>query len=231
MSLTLTISYPSNRRLFRIPHDVERVRMFVNEGEVKDFRYTGRRDGSVRNSIVEKGSALPEVYRASPDHQTSLSEPFQWMWRYQNPMLSDKTFCSLGGDTLAWTNGTGFSTRHNYILNENVNEKDAAFDEPRFCGGAVVEGVKVSGKVFITSMLTSEPVRSVQDIAENQTLWYWGTSVNPSGEVNLITRMGVDGLRYAVKIPNLTRLPIYIMADELHELPAGMDIPDPRWMP
>lgn len=230
MSLTLTISYPSNTKLYRVPHDIERVRMYVRDGEDEDFRYTGRRDGSVRNSVIEKGDALPEVYRAYPDHQTSLSESFQWMWRYMNLMLSDKTFSSLGGDKLAWTNGTGFTTRHNYILSENVDAKDPAFDAPRFCGGAVVRGVKVGDKVFVVSMLTSEPVRKTQDIIDDPTLWYWGTSVNPSGEVNMITRVGVDGLRYSVRIPVLTRLPIYLPTDELHELPAGF-IPDPRWMP
>jgi hypothetical protein len=229
MSLTITISYPSNKRLFRIPHDIERVRMYVRGDEEEDRRYTGRRDGSVRTSVIDKGDALPEVYRAYPDHQTPLREPFQWMWRGMNPMLSDKTFSSLGGGKLAWTNGTGFDTRHNYILNENVDEQDAAFDAPRFCGGAIVEGVKVNNVVYITSMLTSEPVRNAQDVIDNQSLWYFGTSVNPSGEVNLITRVGFDGLRYPVRIPNLTRLPIYLPADELHELPLGF-IPDPRWV-
>lgn len=231
MSLSITIRYPSAVTLFRVPHDVERVRMYADEGENIDFGYTGNSNGTVRRSVIVKGDALPEVYRTDPDHQTPLDKEHQFFWRYINPMLSDEKFSTLYGNTLAWCNGTGAGVRHNWITGANADKQDIAFDAARLCGGAIVPGTRIGNVVHLKSLLLTDRIPDPLECIKHPEwgFWYWGTSVNPSGEVNLITRLGVDGRRYPVRVANITARPITLPARELHQLPT-MNMPEATWV-
>lgn len=217
MSLKVTISYPETRQLARIPHDVERYKMHVTDREDEDFRYRGNSGGTVRTAVLKAGVALPEVYRANPSHATPLNSAYQWLWRRINPELSDERFCTLFGATLGWTNRNPDEERRNYILGSNLDaEQTIGFDQPRFCGGATVE-IRISdGIATIQSLLTSEPAPSPEFVLADPTLWYWATSVNPRGEVNYITRMGMDGQRKRVRILNATARIISLPVSHLH---------------
>ncbi len=218
---------------YRVPHDIERVRMYVTGTQKPDLTYMGTHTGSVRKSVMDLKAALPEVYRVDPNHSTLLSAKWQWFWRHLNPKLSDKRFATLFDSYLAWCNGTGNGKRNNYITGDLGHDKDIAFDQARLCGGAIVKGRFNSGRVMIKSILTNDPVPDpVYLIAHpEECLWYWGTSVNPSGQINLITREGVDGQRYPVRIPILTALPIYLPANQFHPLSfAFSEFPDARWI-
>src|SRR5690349_15315699 len=107
MTLTVQVFYPETRRLFRIPHDIEREEMYVVGNEKADFRYTGKRFGTVRKAVFDHLAPLPEVYRLFPSHQIPLNKACQLLWRNINPELSNPRFASLFGNTLAWCNGTG----------------------------------------------------------------------------------------------------------------------------
>lgn len=230
MSLSITIRYPSETTLFRVPHDIERVKMYVDAGEQTDYGYRGDSNGKPRKVVVVTGVPRPEVYRVDPDHQTPLDYAHQWFWRRLNPMLSDSKFSTLYGNTLAWCNGTGAGVRHNWITGANADKADIAFDAARFCGGAIVPGEKAGNIVHLKSLLLSDPIPDPAECIEHYEwgYWYWGTSVNPEGEVNLIKRLGIDGNLHSVRIANITRLPIQLPARELHELLPG-EMPEATW--
>lgn len=231
MSFTMKVYYPSETTYYRIPHDVERVKMYVTDGEDADYRYRGDSSGKVRRVVVETGEPRPEVYRAFPDHQTPLDRAHQFFWRFLNPMLSDSKFSTLFGNTLAWCNGTGAGVRHNWITGANADKKDIAFDAARFCGGAIIPGVRSGGVVQLKSLLLSQTIPEPSECIAHPEwgFWYWGTSINPQGEVNLIKRLGIDGQYYPVRVANITSQPISILADELHELPEGF-FPEATWL-
>lgn len=231
MSFTIRIFYPDETTYFRVPHDTERIRMYVEEGERTDLRYRGNSEGKVRKVVIDTGVARPEVFRADPDHQTPLDRDHQFFWRNLNPMLSDSKFSTLYGNTLAWCNGTGAGVRHNWITGANADQKDIAFDAARFCGGAIVPGKINGNKVWLKSLLLSDPIPSAADCIAHPEwgYWYWGTSINPQGEINLIKRLGIDGRYHPVRIANITELPIELPADELHWLPEGF-MPEATWL-
>lgn len=222
------------RQLWRIPHDTERVN--VNAG---DYRYrpnvgmTGR--GPVRQEIVNAGVARPEIFRVFPSQTTPIGEAHQWLWRNINYELSATRHCTLYGNKLAWTNQTGFPGRRNYVLQQDMTAQLPTFHAALLNGGQVVEGEERDGRVYIRSLLISDPVPSASDVLASR-LWGWGTSINPEGEINLIMRLGLDGTNKPVRILWLTKEPVWLPAVELHELPtmfsdAGMPLPDARWMP
>jgi hypothetical protein len=185
----------------------------------------------VRQVVLNTGDPMPEVYRLNPDHHTILNCAFQWLWRNINPDLSDKRWSALLGNRLAWTNNTGFPGHVNCVLGEEMSKSFPRFDQPRACGGAILTGTERSGLLHIESMLTFQPVMSAADVLADPTKWYWGTSVNPKGEVNLIMRLGIDGQNYPVRVPLLSAQPVFLPLVELHKLPIGEPLPGPTWMP
>lgn len=205
---------------FRVPHDTERVNW--NSGKLD---YSS--GGEVRSPVTERGEPLPEVYRVYPLHHVVLDCHWQNVWRELNPMLSPRKFCTLFGNQLAWCNGSGFPGHRNCILNEEKDSPFPRFDQARLHGGAVVSGEVRDGKVYIESALISDKI-TVEELSKRK-LWYYATSINPRGQINYITRLGVDGNPHPVKIPNLTSAPIYLPASQLHKLPEGFN-PDARWV-
>lgn len=231
MTLPITITVgqtlPLSVQLWRIPHDCERI-----DVQVGNFRYGGNgyRAGRVRAAVANSGNPMPEVYRVSPDQTTPIGEAHQWLWRGINPDLSNEKFCTLFGNTLAWTNGTGFPGRRNYILQKDMDKELPRFHAAIINGGAVVEGEERYGQVYIRSMLISGSVPFSGELLDDPRLWFWGTSVNVRGEINYITRLGVDGQYHPVRVPILTKFPIWLPASELHKLPPGFLPPDAKWM-
>jgi hypothetical protein len=227
---------PPARQYYRVPHDVERVDW--NKGDLR-YRTDGSR-GEPRkiytvNPITGQKeqilNAFPEVYRLAPDHHTVLNCAFQWLWRSINPDLSDKKWSTLLGNKLAWTNNTGFPGHANCVLQEEMSKPMPRFDQARVCGGAILTGTERNGLLWIESMLINNPVMDPQDVLNDRSKWYWGTSVNPEGEVNLITRPGLDGRNYPVRVPIVTAQPVFLPLVELHKLPISAPLPDATWLP
>jgi hypothetical protein len=220
--------FPEQPRLWRVPHDTERVNV-----DAGDFRYrlnvgmTGR--GVVRREIRDAGVARPEIFRVYPDHTTPIGEAHQWLWRNLNIGLSAKKHCTLYGNKLAWTNGTGFPGRRNYVLREDMTEQLPTFDAARVNGGQIMEGEESNGRVYLRSLVISDPVPSALDAIADR-LFGYGVSINPQGEVHLILRPGLDGINIPVKILFLTRYAVWLPVDELHSLTPGQPLPDPIWI-
>jgi len=216
---------PPTVQLWRIPHDVERVNF-----DAKDYRYrpnigmTGR--GPVRAAVTVSGNPRPEVYRLQPDQTTPIDEAHQWLWRNINLELSPDKFCTLFGNTLAWTNNTGFPGHRNYILNKDMDKELPRFHAPLANGGQIVEGEEREGKVYIKSLLMSDPTPTADYVMSNH-LWSYGTSVNTQGEINIIARLGRDGQYKNVRVLFMTKYPVWLPAVELHKLAPG-EMPDAR---
>ena len=83
----------------------------------------------------------------------------------------------------------------------------------------------------LETIRTNEPAPAVADVLARPWLWYWGTAVTRTGQVNLIQRTGMDGQLHPVRVPVITRLAVYVPLKWLHKLPAGYVPPDARWMP
>lgn len=212
-------------QLWRVPHDVERYNI-----DAGDFRYAGARVGVVRKTIRDAGVARPEIYRCYPDHTTRIGEKHQWLWKDINPELSGYRWRTLLGNKLAWTNQTGFPGHKDF-----VNKLDLTLGYPTFHatlvnGGMILEGEEDGNIVWIKSLLVNEPVPSADDLLKTHK-WFWGTSVIPSsGDIGMITRLGVDGTYKKVKIPFLTTLRVYLPKAELHKLPLNSIPPSPTWI-
>lgn len=212
-------------QLWRIPHDVERFDM-----DSKDLRYTGKREGIVRKEIRDAGVARPEVFRAYPDHATRLVAKHQWLWRNINPELSGSRWATLLGNTLAWTNGTGFPGHADYVNNRELDQGLPHFHAVLLCGGAIVEGEEDGNRVWIKSLLISEPVISAEELLSSR-MWYWGTSViPPKGDINIISRLGIDNTYKHVRVPLITTERIWLPKDELHKLDINKPLPSPTWI-
>lgn len=216
---------PQPVQFWRVPHDLERLNTHIS-----DLRYGGDgfRGGKVRRVVLEAGVARPEVYRVYPDQTTPIGEPFQWLWKNINPELSGSKWATLLGNTLAWTNGTGFPGHRDFVNNRDADKDLPRFHAPLVNGGQVLEGIERDGKVWIKSLLIGGSVPAAGDVLGDPTLWSWGTSVNPRGEINLITRLGRDYTYKPVRILFLTKFPVWLPANELDKLPLGAPIPDAR---
>lgn len=213
-------------QFYRKPHDIE-IRDYDLE-ETKGWVYMGDgyRNGPVRGTVLHNPDnpqkrGMPEVYRVYPDHQTPINCDWLWLWRELNPMLSDERFCVLLGNGLAWTNNTGFPGRKNCILQKNMDAKDPAFHAPIINGGATLKGVERNGYLLIDGMLISDKVPDAQWVLERKWLWYYGTTVLATGQVNYITLKGIDGNYYPVRIPILSRYQLYVPINWLDKLPPG----------
>lgn len=232
MTLQITanfgFTYPQDIQYYRVPHDIER-----KNWNTKDFLYMGDgyRDGPVRQPVINADDSLPEVYRLDPDIHVILDCAWQRLWRDLNPMLSDRRWSSLLGNALAWTNNTGFPGKRNCITGEDSDEQFPRFDQQRTCGGAIHTGIERSGMLLIDSMLVDNRVPTVEEVLDNPSFWYWGTSINPHGKINLIPRLGIDGNYYPVRVPNVTKTQVFLPLNELHKLPLGSEIPSPTWLP
>lgn len=223
---------PESNQFYRHPHDIEIKSYdlgYDNGGWI--YMGDGYTSGPVRKSVTVNNVSLPEVYRLEPDQTTALDCGWQRLWRELNPELSDKTWSTLLGNKLAWTNRTGFPGHYDCINNTDVNLGFPLFDAPRVCGGAILKGVESNGYLFIESLLKDQPVPPTRDVLDKFWLWFWGTSINPRREINLIMKKGIDGNYYPVRIPLITKNPVRLKLNTLHKLPLGYVPTDARWLP
>lgn len=219
---------PDPMQYYRVPHDIERVSM---DADNTDLRYRGNAGGKPRSSVLNTGEALPEMYRLDPEHHTILDCSFQRLWKNLNPDLSNAKWSTLLGNDIAWTNGTGFPGHYNCLTGEGLGLPFPRFDIPRVCGGAVLAGIEQDGRLWIDSMVVTRPAKPAGDVLRNPAWWFWATSINSQGEINFITREGIDGNRYPVRVPLLTTYSVCLPLDQLHKLPLGFVPPDARWIP
>jgi hypothetical protein len=212
----------------RLPHDVERVNVNSDAPGSDDYipnTSNPARRGVVRDDVMDSGMPLPEVFRFQPGHSVLLTEPLQKLWFGINPELSGEKWRRLLGSSLAFcNNSTGFGggTPHaDYVNGKDLTAKPPSFDFSRFCGGAEVRGRVVGDRVIIQSVLTSGPLPTAEELLASPHLWFYGTSIAPSGAIYYIRKMGLDGTLVKVRIPLFTEQEIWLPRREVHILAAG----------
>ena len=219
---------------YRVPHDPER--------DISDWRYMG--DGVWNTDMVrDKSKPIPEVYRLYPDQVTPLDCRWIKFWWALNPMLNREHFELLLDNRWMLTNGTGWPGRYNCLTGElayGTNPyKPPAFHAALINGGATVTGKKVGGILWLDSLITSLAVPfnvSDKEAAKNwwennPTKWYYATTIAQSGNITYTTFAGIDGNRQKLRIPILTKEPVYIPIRELDILPLGFFPPNSLWRP
>jgi hypothetical protein len=203
-------------QFWRQPFDLEiRDYNMDNENMGRQFMGPGYRSGPVRARAVESGKTIPAVFRVLPSQQTKLEPEHLQLWRRLNWEFADNILETLIDDHFAWTNGTA---------------DIPAFDQARVCGGALLRGAVADGYLMIDSILTSQPVPPASEVLGKSWLWYYATEVNPRGVVTFINRTAKDGTKKPVRVPLISRLPLYVPVAWLHRLPAGFVPPSALWM-
>lgn len=207
----------------RCPHDTERVNINQGRDEYIPASTTPTARGVVRQSVLDKGAPLPEVYRFSPAHSVLLTKPLQLLWKAINPELSNEKWRSLLGSALAFTNnGTGFATPHaDYVNNRDLNYKPPSFDQSRFCGGAEFRATRRDGLAIIESIRTDRPLPTAQQLLDSPWLWFWGTSIAPNGNIYYMRKKSVSGDLIKIRVPLFTELEIYLPWSWVHVLQDG----------
>ena len=233
---TYSIENFAATQFYRVPHDFERVafgRDMRYRGNVPEFAHS-LRGGIVRTALNESGDPIPgpapEVYRLDPDHHTPLNCHWQWILRWMNPELSEEKVATLLGNKLAWTNDTGLPGRRDCLNGSCLSCNFPRFDQPRVNGGALLTGVEVGGILRINTLKPEDTHLSAEQIVNTPGLWYWGTSISPSGSLGMITRKGMDGEFHPVRIPLLTKEVVSLPLSHLHRLSKG-HMPDALWLP
>jgi len=169
---------------------------------------------------------LPEVFRLDPDLHVILTEPLQRLWRGMNPQLTDDQWRRCLGNTLAFTNGTGFPGRHDYINNMDVNEKDPAFDQMRVCGGAFLTGTPSGSRLLIDAIDTRKPIPSVEYVMARRFLWFEAVNVDWSVELrSIVIRPFKGGWGKPVYVPVLTSTDASYPLELLTEMDTSQPLP------
>lgn len=169
----------------------------------------------------ERKRAMPEVYRFWPHHSVVLYEPLQKLWKAINPELDGIKWRSLLGSTLAFTNnstGFGRECHADYVNHRDLKCKPPSFDFSRFCGGAIVKG-KLSGeRVYIQTVRTNGKLPTAQELLNSPHLWFYATSISPTGRIQYIQRIGIDRKLHRVRIPLFTEQEVWLPKNEVHLL-------------
>lgn len=215
--------------LVRLPHDTERLNF--DGGDLRYIPNTENKTakGHIREDVRSKGKALPEVYRFDPDHSIRLTAPLQHLWYGINPELSVDKWWSLVDWRLAFCNmGAGHSyhdPKANHVAGTHLDKRDPSFDQCRFTGGHVARALLSGNKIYIHTINVNEPLPTVKQLLEDGRLWYWATSISPTGRIQYFTRLGKDGTLKRVRIPLYSRYEVSLGSQEVHYLDPIGQIP------
>jgi hypothetical protein len=210
--------------LWRQPHDRE---LYLPGPSTRspDRNYRGDALGSVRDT---GGQTIPEPFRVYPDHQTPLDCGWQSLIRAINPEhkpdVTDKVLDHHW--ILANNTGIGEADRKNCRNGDNMSDPAAkwpALHTPIICGGATLSGTVDGELLRIESLLTGNPVPSAEYVLSRPWLWFWLTEINPAGVVTYMTLSAQDGTRKPVRMPLVSRLPLWLPLPWLHRVTGVAD--------
>lgn len=136
---------------------------------------------------IERGALwrpdLPEVFRLKPDHSILLDPARQWLWKNINPKLSRENWRKLLGNTLAFTNGTGFPGHADYVNGLEMGSGLPRMDQARICGGAVVTGKVIGDKLWVAGVDTRKPLPSAEYVMRRRWLYFYNVTARASGNI------------------------------------------------
>lgn len=216
---------PDNALYLRAPHDMERL-----DFDDGDFTYipnsgTPNARGHIREVVRTRKVAMPEVYRLLPWHSVPLTAPLQHLWYGINDELSVDKWWTLMGSALAFTNNaTGHSPgnpRANYVAGTNLDKEPPAFDQARFTGGHIFRGRKDGSRAILETIRVDKPLPTAQELLNAKHLWFYATSISPSGRIQYFQRLGKDGTYKRVRIPLFTTREVWLPFADLHLINAN----------
>lgn len=182
----------------------------------------------VKHDPIIWRAGLPEVFRLDPDIHVPLTRERQWLWRNMNPHITDLQWTALLGNTLAFTNGTGFPGKRNWILGQDLDKQDPAFDQTRVCGGAVLCGREYGSKLFIESIDVNKPLPTAEYVLRRRWLYYEAINIDGYNRDEVaygIIRPFKGNWGKRVYIPLLTVQEMSYPLNLLEKLPLGSIIP------
>lgn len=175
---------------------------------------------------------LPEVFRIQPLHHVVLTEPIQLLWRRMNPQLTDEQWTLCLGNTLAFTNGTGFPGHRNYVTGAEPNAKDPRFDQARFCGGAILKERYVQdGRLYFEAIDTRQPLPYAWEVMNKPWLYFEAVNIAES-QGKPVIRPLKGGWGKPVYVPLLVSQDAYYPVELCTKLETGIAVlPSPYSYP
>lgn len=179
--------------------------------------YLVKHDNPVRDIVIRRGVALPEVHQLLPQGFFPLDEAWQWLWKNINPSLAPRDWRALLQYERAFTNDNGFDKpgdpRRDYVNGRDLKAVDDRGKpalpkmELLLCGGATITGRVEGAYLYLDTLDGWAAPPPAAWVIERPWLWYAAVSVNPRGEINNLPQGGQDLVkrvpivsRYAVKI-------------------------------
>lgn len=143
--------------------------------------------GKVRDEVIERGVALPEVNPFIDNHFTALTEKWQWLWKNLNQSMTKLQWRALLDYQRAFTNQNGFD-KPNDQRADYVNNRDLTKPLPKMealvCGGATVAVDRIEGQyAWIKTLNGLNPPPPVEYILARPWLYFHATTVRPNGTV------------------------------------------------
>lgn len=217
----------------RVPHDMERVSF----DDPQDLTYIPNSDmptakGHIRKVVRERNQAMPEVYRLNPLHSIPLTATLQKLWYGINPDLTVNSWWTLMKHDAAFTNNkSGWKDgdpRANYVAGTNLDKEPPAYDQPRVTGGHIFRGRRDGDRAILETIRVDKGnLPTPEQLLNMPWLWFWATSISPSGRIQYFNRMGKDGTYKRVRVPLFTRQEVWLPIKELHSIgPNDYILPD-----
>jgi hypothetical protein len=137
-----------------------------------------------RFAAKELGSAPDVVIFSTGYGRVNLTKEWQLFIRYINPNMKLGNVSALLGDAKAFTNGTGFPGKANYLLWEELDKGLPQFDKDRSCSFACHTGVVEGNNLRLTIMDGNKPPPNDANPQTHPWLFFHATMVYDGGTVD-----------------------------------------------
>ena len=199
--------------------------------------------GAVRDAVDPNN---PDSFAGAPAvfilHTTSvkLTESWQTYLVNTNPSMQAQHVSALLGNAKAFSNGTGFPGRKNFIVNVDLDKNEfPRFDKSRTCARSIFTGRK-DGDFLIPEMLDgtqSPPLAEVINPRTHPWLFFTANNISPGGSIFPFANGGLydwspDPIKPFSYLPHVVefesgRNPVRIPLSNLVQLSPGSRVPSP----
>lgn len=174
-----------------------------------------KHDDPVRDIVIRRGVALPEVHPMHPQGFFPLNREWQELWKGINPELPPMKWRALLGHTVAFTNQNGFDNPKDLRI-DYINGQGYGHPLPKMelllCGGATITGHVEGAYLYVDTLDGWAAPPPAAWVIERPWLWFAAVSVNPRGEINNLPQGGGDLVK---RVPIVSRYPVKIEMSKL----------------
>lgn len=97
--------------------------------------------------------------------------------------------------------------------------------------GYIIASLTETNVLKIDNLRVSDPAPTKEQLLAQRHLWFEGTAVTPSGRVNNMVKKGIDGQMKKIRVPFITKEPVYVPLGWVHKLDPGFIPPSATWLP